>query len=75
MNFLDVTDLSSLRIRKEVLLSCLVLDEKLMKFQGKRVFDPTDELQLASPPLNNTRSDKRVFEPCDKWFSNTSSTK
>jgi hypothetical protein len=67
LNFLDVTDFSSLRISKDVLFSCLVLNEELMKFQGKRVFDPTDDLQLISTSKSMTiGSDKRVFESCDK---------
>ncbi|CAF4018963.1 unnamed protein product [Rotaria sp. Silwood1] len=65
----DVTDLSSLRIPKNVSFSCLVLDEELMKFQGKRVFDPVDELQLISTSKSVTIAlDKRVFESCDKLF-------
>jgi len=46
LNFLDVSDLSSIRITNQVLLSCLSLDEELMKFQGKRVFDPEDDLHF-----------------------------
>lgn len=70
LNFLDVSDLSSLRISKKVLLSCPVLDEELMKFQGKRVFDSADEAQLVSMAKSiTTGSNKRVFESCDKLFS------
>ncbi len=67
MNCLGVSDLSSLKIPKEALLSSRVLDEELLKFQRKRVFDPTDELQLTSTSQSvSTESDKRVFDPCDK---------
>ncbi|CAF2877696.1 unnamed protein product [Rotaria sp. Silwood2] len=65
----NVTDLLSLRIPKNMLLSCLVLDEELMKFQGKRVFDPADELHLISTSKGVTIGlDRRVFESCDKLF-------
>jgi len=67
LNFLDVSDLSSLKISKKLLLSCLTLDEQLIKFQGKRVFDAADEFQLIPISESATmRSDKRVFESCDK---------
>ncbi|CAF1244857.1 unnamed protein product [Rotaria sordida] len=65
----NVTDLSSLRISEEVVSCCLVLNEELMKFQGKRVFDTSDEPQLISTSKNSTiKLDKRVFDSCDKSF-------
>ena len=68
-NFLDIRDLSSLKIPNSVLISCLVLDEELMKCQEKRVFDPIDEFRLIpssqSIPMG---SGKQVFESCDKKF-------
>lgn len=62
--------MSSLRIPNQVLLSSLVLDEELNKFHGKRVFDPNDDCQLASPQSSSNKNDqtKRIFEPCDKLF-------
>jgi hypothetical protein len=67
LNCLGVSDLSSLKIPKETLLSSRLLDEELMKFQEKRVFDPTDELQLTLTSQSvSTESDKRVFDSCDK---------
>ena len=64
LNISAVTDLASLQIRKEVLSSFPVLNEELMECQGKQVFDPSDDLQLNSA----SRSDKRVFNSCDKVF-------
>jgi len=60
--------MSSLQIRKEILLSSLILDDELMKFQGKRVFDPNDEdqLSLLSSSNKTDSSNKRIFESCDK---------
>jgi hypothetical protein len=67
LNCLGVSDLSSLKIPKETLLSSRVLDEELMKFQEKRVFDPTDELQLTLTSQSvSTESDKRLFGKTQK---------
>jgi Flp pilus assembly protein protease CpaA len=67
LNFLDVSDLSSIRIPNKLLLSCLVLDEEVMKFQGKRVFDPEDDLHLIQVSESVMMgSNKRVFESRDK---------
>ncbi len=66
---LDINDLASLRIPKQTFSSSRVLDEELMKFQGKRVFYSNDDLQLISQSKNMTAtSNKRVFESCDKRF-------
>jgi len=66
---LDITHLSSLQISKELLAFSLVLDEDLMKFKDKRIFNPTDEPQLMSISKSSTNGvDKRIFEPCDKQF-------
>lgn len=66
---LDINDLASLRISKQILLSSLVLDEELMKFQGKCVFYPNDNLELMARSKNMcVPSGKRVFEYCDKQF-------
>jgi len=60
LNFLDVSDLSSIRITNQVLLSCLSLDEELMKFQGKRVFDPEDNLHLILVSESVTMGSKKT---------------
>ncbi|CAF5130973.1 unnamed protein product, partial [Rotaria magnacalcarata] len=60
---------ASLKITNESLMSSPVLDEELMKFQNKRVFDPVDEPKLCpTRTFFQKETEKRVFEPCDKVF-------
>jgi hypothetical protein len=45
----------------------MILQEELLKFNCKRIFNPTDELMLHTPAITLPNpSGKRIFNPCDK---------
>ena len=59
-----------MRIPNATFLSALILDEEVLKFQGKRVFSSVDELELICPGKTVTgESNRRIFESFDKRFS------
>ncbi|CAF1605229.1 unnamed protein product [Rotaria magnacalcarata] len=67
--YTGIINSASLKITNESLMSSPVLDEELMKFQNKRVFDPVDEPKLCpTRTFFQKETEKRVFEPCDKVF-------
>ncbi|CAF0755261.1 unnamed protein product [Didymodactylos carnosus] len=61
---------TSLTIPITLLVKATVLDEELMKFTFKRVFNAVDEPTLIAATANSVtdNSRKRVFNPCDKTY-------
>ncbi|CAM4836924.1 unnamed protein product, partial [Rotaria magnacalcarata] len=67
--YTNVKDQLSLKISIKELRETIVLNEELMKFNLKRVFDPTDEPTLHVPTTGALiQSGKRIFDPRDKDY-------
>ncbi|CAF4439728.1 unnamed protein product, partial [Rotaria magnacalcarata] len=69
ITYTNVKDQLSLKISIKELRETIVLNEELMKFNLKRVFDPTDEPTLHVPTTGALiQSGKRIFDPRDKDY-------
>jgi hypothetical protein len=70
---LDIKNPGSLSIQIKLLREAVILQEELLKFNCKVVFNPIDEplLSTTTAPTDNVvmnTTGKRIFHPCDKNY-------
>ena len=64
---LGIKDPTSLSIPMKQLKDAAILQEKLLKFSCKRIFNPIDEPELSTTTnIISNPCGKRIFNPCDK---------